>query len=195
MPLDIKVQGHGTVSHVADIVEIDIAFKSISFYRNEASTALFKAIEQLIDTLKKLSPTLESRAAMFQASPGGSITSWSIGPQHVQSQTTQVSQTKAHQTTHIATTSLKVAIHDFQVLEQISKAITRTPYISRVKTSWSLTSPGATRLKAEVHELAAKDAINKATAIASSMGFQTVVAEEVVLQASKQTMVSTSTHF
>lgn len=85
MPLDIKVQGDGTVSHMADMVEVDIAFKSISFYRSEASTALYKAVEQLIDTLKKLSPKLESRASMFQASPGGSIASWSIGTQHVQS--------------------------------------------------------------------------------------------------------------
>lgn len=195
MPLDIKVQGDGAVSHMADLVEIDIAFKSTSFYRNEASTALLKAVEQIIDALKRLSPTLESRASMFQASPGGSITSWSIGSQYVQSLTTQVSQTKTRQTTHIATTSLKVAIQDLQILEQISKAITRTPYISRVKTSWSLTSPVAVRLKAEVHELAAKDAFRKATAIASSIRFQTIQADEVVLQASQQTLLSTSIHF
>ncbi|KAH0361066.1 hypothetical protein KCU65_g8970, partial [Aureobasidium melanogenum] len=195
MSLDIKVQGESTVSHMADMVEIDIAFKSISFYRNEASAALFKAIEQLIDTLKGLSPTLDRHASTFQASPGGSITAWSMGTQHVQSQTTQVSQTKAYETMHTAKNSLKIVIHDFQVLEQISKAITKTPCISRVKTIWSLTGPVAIRLKAEVHELAAKDALNKATAIASSIGFQAVVAEEVVLQASHQTLLSASSHF
>ncbi|KAG9602282.1 hypothetical protein KCU77_g2444, partial [Aureobasidium melanogenum] len=195
MPLQIKVQGESTVSHMADMVEIDIAFKSISFYRNEASTTLFKAVEQVIDTLKTLSPTLDHHASTFQACPGGSITVWSIGTQHVQSQTTQISQTKAHQTTHTATTSLKVVIQDFQVLEQISKAITRTPCVSRVKMSWSLTSPVATRLKTEVHELAAKDALNKASAIASSIGFQTVLAEEVVLQAPQQKSLNTSNHF
>ncbi|KAG9669366.1 hypothetical protein KCU99_g8059, partial [Aureobasidium melanogenum] len=195
MPLQIKVQGESTVSRMANMVEIDVAFKSISFYRNEASTTLFKAVEQVIDTLKILSPTLDRHASTFQASPGGSITAWSIGTQHVQSQTTQVSQTKAHQTTHTATTSLKVVVQDFQVLEQISKAITRTPCVSRVKTSWSLTGPVATRLKTEVHELAAKDALNKASAIGSSIGFQTVLAEEIVLQVLQQNLLSTSNHF
>ncbi|KAG9560449.1 hypothetical protein KCU71_g5249, partial [Aureobasidium melanogenum] len=195
MPLQIKVQGESTVSRMANMVEIDVAFKSISFYRNEASTTLFKAVEQVIDTLKILSPTLDRHASTFQASPGGSITAWSIGTQHVQSQTTQVSQTKAHQTTHTATTSLKVVVQDFQVLEQISKAITRTPCVSRVKTSWFLTGPVATRLKTEVHELAAKDALNKASAIGSSIGFQTVLAEEIVLQVLQQNLLSTSNHF
>jgi hypothetical protein len=36
---------------MADEVEIHNAFKTKGFYRHEASTTLFEAVEQLIDTL------------------------------------------------------------------------------------------------------------------------------------------------
>jgi hypothetical protein len=51
MPLEIKVQGQAAASRMADEVEIHIAFKTKGFYRHEASTTLFEAVEQLIDTL------------------------------------------------------------------------------------------------------------------------------------------------
>ncbi|CAD0084952.1 unnamed protein product [Aureobasidium vineae] len=174
MALKIEIQGEGAASRMADKVEIHIGFKSKSFYRHEASITLFKAVEQLAEILKQLSPKLENCTSMFQATANGPITSWSIGTQHSQSQTTPIANTKAHQTTHIITTSLDIAIHDLKILDQVSRAITKTPCVAR---------------------LAAKDALNKAIAIASSIGFDGVTAEEVVLQASQQTLLNASSHF
>jgi uncharacterized protein YggE len=195
MPLEIKIQGEAAASRTADMVEIHIAFKSKGDCRNEASTILIKAVEQLIDTLQKLSPALENQNSMFQATVEGPITSWSIGTQHVQSQTMQISKTKTYQDVHMVTASLIITVRDFKIFEQLSKAITRTPCVASVITIWSLTDLATTRLKTEVHELAARDALNKAIAIASSIGFQTVTPEEIALQSSKQALLSTCSHY
>jgi hypothetical protein len=188
MPLEIKVQGEAAASRTADEVEIHIAFKSKGFYRKEVGVTLFKAAEQLVDTLQNLSPTLESQKSMFQAALDGPITSWSVGTQRVQSQSVQNPKTKAFQDVHMVTVSMVITIRDFQILGQVSKAITRTACIASVETIWSLTDLATVRLKAEVHELAAKDALNKAIAVALSIGFQTVTAEEVVLQSPNQAL-------
>jgi uncharacterized protein YggE len=195
MPLEIKVQGEALASRMADLAKIRIAFKSKSFYRNEASTTLFKAVEQIIDTLQKLSPTLKNQNSTFQATSEGPITSWSVGTQHVQSQTAQVPKTKAFQDIHMVTTSLAITICDFQILEKISKAITRAPCVVGVSTTWSLTDSSAVRLEIEAHELTAKDAFIKATAIASGSGFQTVSAEEAAMKSPTQTLVSSNSHY
>lgn len=195
MPLEIRVQGEAIASRLADMVEIHIAFKSKGLYRNEASTALSKAVEALIDTLQKLSPTLKNQHSLFQATPEGPITSWSVGAQHVQTQSVPISQTKTYQENHMVTASLVVNIRDFQILGQVSRAITRTSCVASVKTTWSLTDSVVTRLKTEVHELAAKDALLKATAIASSIGFHAVTAEDVALQASKQDFLRSDDHY
>jgi uncharacterized protein YggE len=195
MPLEIKVQGEAVASRMADLVKIRIELKSKGFYRNEASTTLFKAVEHIVDTLQKLSPTLENQNSMFQATSEGPIASWSVGTQHVQSQTTQDPKTKAFQDMHMITTSLTITICDFQILEHISKAITRAPCVASVSTTWSLTDSSALRLKTEAHELAAKDALTKATAIASGIGFQAVTAEEAAMKSPTQALVSSNSHY
>jgi hypothetical protein len=188
MPLEIKVQGQAAAGRMADEVEIHTAFKSKGFYRHEASATLFKAVEQLTDTLQTLSPTLETQKSMLQATHDGPTTSWSVGTQKVQTQSLRIPKTKAFQDIHMVTVSLVITIRDFQILGQVSKAITRTACIASVETIWSLTDLASVRLKTEVHELAAKDALNKATAVASSIGFQTITAEEVVSQSPDQAL-------
>jgi hypothetical protein len=154
MPLEIKVQGQAAASRMADEVEIHIAFESKGFYRKEASITLFKAVEQLIDTLKYLSPTFGSQKSMFQAALDGPITSWSVGTQSVQTRSIQIPKTKAFQVVHMVTVSLVITIRDFQILEPVSKAIAGTPCIASVETCWTLTEVAAIRLKTDVHELA-----------------------------------------
>jgi uncharacterized protein YggE len=195
MPLEIKVQGEAVASRMADLVKIRIDFKSKGFYRNEASTTIFKAVKQIVDTLQKLSPALEKQNSVFQAASEGPIASWNVGTQHIQSQTTQVPGTKTFQDIHMVTTSLTITICDFQILEQISKAITRAPCVASVSTTWSLTDSSALRLKTEAHELAAKDALTKATAIASGIGFQAVTAEEAAMKSATQALVSSTSHY
>jgi hypothetical protein len=195
MPLEIKVQGEAVASRMADLVKIRIEFKSKGFYRNEASTTIFKAVKQIVDTLQKLSPTLGNQNSVFQAASEGPITSWSVGTQHIQSQTTQVPGTKAFQDIHMVTTSLIITICDFQILEQISNAITRTPCVASVSTTWSLTGSSAVRLNIEAHELAAKDAFIRATAIAFGIGFQAVTAEEAAMESPTQALVSSNIHY
>ena len=195
MPLEIKVQGEATASRMADMVEMHIAFKSKGLCRNEASAALSKAVETLIETLQKLSPTIKDQHSLFQATPEGPITSWTVGVQHIQSQSVPISKIKTYQESHMATTSLVINICDLQILGQNSKAITRTSCVASVKTIWSLEDSVVTRLKTEVHELAAKDALLKATAMASSIGFHAVTAEEVALQVSNQNLVSANSHY
>lgn len=195
MPLEIKTQGEAMASRMADVLEIHIAFRSKGLYRNEASAALSKAVEALIDRLQKLSPTLKTQHSLFQAAPEGPITSWTVGAQHVQSQSVQISNTKTYQENHLVTASLVINIRDFQILGQVSKAITRTSCVASVKTIWSLTDSVVTRLKTEVHELAAGDALLKATAIASSIGFHAVTAKEVTLQVSKRNLLNENSHY
>ena len=107
----------------------------------------------------------------------------------------QIPKTKTYQDVHMVTASLIITVRDFKILEQLSKAITRTLCVASVNTIWSLTDSATTRLKIEVHELAARDALNKAIAIASSIGFQTVTPEEIALQSSKQALLSTCSHY
>jgi len=95
------------------MVEIHSAFKSKGLYRNEASTVLSKAVEILIDTLQKLSPTSKNQHSLFQATPEGPITSWSVGSQHIQTQSVPISKTKTYQENHMVTASLVVNIRDF----------------------------------------------------------------------------------
>lgn len=64
-----------------------------------------------------------------------------------------------------------------------------------VNTLWSLDDLANVRLKVEVHELAAKDALNKATAIASSIGFTKVVAKTVELKDSIKVAINSSSLF
>jgi hypothetical protein len=107
----------------------------------------------------------------------------------------QVPKTKAFQDIHMVTTSLVITICDFKILEQISKAITRAPCVVSVSTTWSLTESSAVRLETEAHEAAAKDALTKATVIASGTGFQTVTTEEAAMKSPTQALVSSGSQY
>ncbi|THY23426.1 hypothetical protein D6D01_05967 [Aureobasidium pullulans] len=195
MPLDLVVKGEGSASRLANVVKIVIAFRSEGHYRKEASTTLFKAVQQLTDTLNMISPRSDSGQSVFQATSDGPITSWKIGSLHCQTETVRLPSTSVVQETHTIITSCSIIVHDLPVLEQVGKAIVRLPCVSSVKTLWSLDDLANVRLKVEVHELSVKDALNKATAIASSIGFTKVVAKTVVLKDSEKVAVNDSSLF
>ncbi|THY69268.1 hypothetical protein D6C94_09703 [Aureobasidium pullulans] len=171
MPLDLVVKGEGSASRLANVVKIVIAFRSEGLYRKEASTTLFEAVQQLTDTLNKISPRSDSGHSVVQATSDGPITSWKIGSLHCQTETVRLPSTSV-----LATPLLDCPAFP-------------------VNTLWSLDDLANVRLKVEVHELAAKDALNKATAIASSIGFTKVVAKTVELKDSIKVAINSSSLF
>ncbi|THX32397.1 hypothetical protein D6D10_08130 [Aureobasidium pullulans] len=195
MPLDLVVKGEGSASRLANVVKIVTTFRSEGLYRKEASTTLFEAVQQLTDTLNKISPRSDSGHSVFQATSDGPITSWKIGSLHCQTETVRLPSTSVVQETHTITTSCSITVHHLPILEQVGNAIVRLPCVSSVNTLWSLDDLANVRLKVEVHELAAKDALNKATAIASSIGFTKVVAKTVELKDSIKVAINSSSLF
>ncbi|THZ63521.1 hypothetical protein D6C85_08941 [Aureobasidium pullulans] len=185
MPLDLVVKGEGSASRLANVVKIVITFRSEGLYRKEASTTLFEAVQQLTDTLNKISPR-------HFGWPNHLL---KIGSLHCQTETVRLPSTSVVQETHTITTSCSITVHDLPILEQVGNAIVRLPCVSSVNTLWSLDDLANVRLKAEVHELAAKDALNKATAIASSIGFTKVVAKTVELKDSIKVAINSSSLF
>jgi len=195
MPLDVDVKGEASVSRMASVAKIFIMFRTDSLSRNEASAALSRALEQVVDGLDKISSHSHTGNPVFRTTSDGPVTSWRVGTLHYTTETTKVPSTKVYQDNHTVISRLQLIVHDLQVLEKIANIVAKTPCISNIRISWSLKSLETVRLKTEVHELAAKDALNKATAIASSIGFTTVVAREVIVKDPERNLVSDASVF
>lgn len=187
MPLTIKVTGIASAKRMADTATIRISFKRKSFHRNQTSTELFKAIEKLQESLEKISPSSDKGPSRFQATSDGPIASWDMqSPTLSTNMTALDSKSKlAYEISHKAEATFKIEIRDLRVLHHVSNAIIRLRGILQIKTDWSLSEIAQTRLVAEVYKLASEDALNKATAVTSSIGFNNLTASEMTMDTSK----------